>query len=160
VAIERPDLRDDSRFATNGDRVRNRDTLVPLLEALFLTQPGDEWLARLAAYGIPAGPINTIDRVARHEQVQARRLVVEVDHAVGRVPTPTMPWRVGRPEDRVDPPLPSPPPLLGQHTEQVLCSLLGYTPQQVADLASRGVVQPAAREAEVPPLPLGEGARG
>jgi crotonobetainyl-CoA:carnitine CoA-transferase CaiB-like acyl-CoA transferase len=141
AAIERPDLAADARYATNGDRVRRRDALIPELEAVFLTRPGEEWLERLAAHGLVAGPINTVDRVAAHPQTQHRRLLVEVDHPVGRVPIPTTPWKYRPPEERLDPPPPSPPPLLGQHTESVLCRLLGYTAADVAGLESRGVVR-------------------
>ncbi|MER3486829.1 MAG: formyl-CoA transferase, partial [Chloroflexota bacterium] len=87
-AIGRPDLARDPRFATNGDRVRNREALVPVLEELFLTRSAEEWLKRFSAHGIPAGPINTLDRVAVHPQVQARRLLIEVEHPMGRVPVP------------------------------------------------------------------------
>jgi len=141
AAIERPDLAEDPRFTTNGDRVRNREALVPVLEALFLTRTGDEWLARLSSHGIVAGPINTVDRVAAHPQVQYRKLLVEVDHPVGRLPIPTTPWKYGLPAERVEPPLPTPPPLLGQHTESVLCRLLDFTPDEVAELDARGVLR-------------------
>jgi crotonobetainyl-CoA:carnitine CoA-transferase CaiB-like acyl-CoA transferase len=141
AAIERPDLAADPRYATNGDRVRNRDLLVPELEALFLTRPGEEWLARLANAGIVAGPINTVDRVAAHPQVRHRGLLRDVDHPVGRVPTPTAPWKFGTPAERGEPPLPAPSPLLGQHTEDVLCRLLGFTHEQVEALEARGVLR-------------------
>jgi crotonobetainyl-CoA:carnitine CoA-transferase CaiB-like acyl-CoA transferase len=139
-AIERPDLASDPRFATNGDRVRNREALVPILEDLFLTRSAEEWLARLAAFGIPAGPINTLDRVAVHPQVQARRLLVEVEHPVGRVPVPTAPWRAGPPGNRAEMVEPAPAPLLGQHTMEVLCEMLGYSPAEVARLAADGAI--------------------
>jgi formyl-CoA transferase/CoA:oxalate CoA-transferase len=140
-AIERPDLANDARFVTNGDRVRNREALIPLLEAVFRTRPGDEWLARLSQAGVPAGPINTMDRVAAHPQVRARGLLVEVEHPVGTVPIPTMPWKTGLPAERDAPETPAAPPLLGQHTEAVLCGLLGLTEAAVRDLAARGVVE-------------------
>lgn len=146
TAIERPDLAQDGRFATNADRVRNRGALIPGLEALFVTRSGEEWLARLSAHGIPAGPINTIDRVAAHPQVEARRLLVQVDHPVGPIPVPTAPWKFGLPAERPEAPLPMPPPLLGQHTEEVLCRLLGYSTAEVAQLEQEGVVQRAACE--------------
>ncbi|MBI3970250.1 MAG: CoA transferase [Chloroflexi bacterium] len=141
AAIERPDLESDPRFATNGDRVRHRAILIPLLEEVFRTRPGDEWLARLSRCGVPAGPINTMDRVAAHPQVQARGLLVEVPHPVGPVTVPTMPWRAGLPDERGETALPAPPPLLGQHTDDVLRGLLGYAAHEVADLERRGAVQ-------------------
>lgn len=141
AAIERPDLMADPRFATNGDRVRQRDVLVPLLEAVFRARDGEAWLERLQQHGVPAGPINDIARVAAHPQVQARGLLVEVDHPAGRIPSPTAPWRTGLPAERLDEPPPAPPPLLGQHTVAVLTRLLGYTPQRIADLTARGVIR-------------------
>jgi crotonobetainyl-CoA:carnitine CoA-transferase CaiB-like acyl-CoA transferase len=153
AAIERPDLAQDPRFLTNGDRVRHREALLPQLEALFLTRPGDDWLARLRECGVPSGPINTMDRVAAHPQVAARGLVVEVDHAIGRVPTPTAPWRTDLPGERTPQPAPAAPPLLGQHTAEVLEQVLGCTPEEVARLAATGVVacasQPDAAAAAV-----------
>jgi crotonobetainyl-CoA:carnitine CoA-transferase CaiB-like acyl-CoA transferase len=148
AAIERPDLADDPRFATNGDRVRHRDALLPELERLFLTRPGEAWLARLDAYGVPAGPINTVDRVAGHPQVRARGLLVEVEHPVGRVPTPTAPWRTGPPGERSAPQVPAPAPLLGQHTEEVLSGLLGFTPEEVDELERHGIVARAPAGAD------------
>jgi crotonobetainyl-CoA:carnitine CoA-transferase CaiB-like acyl-CoA transferase len=146
AAIERPDLATDPRYLTNGDRVRQRESLIPQLEAIFLTRPGDEWLARMQQHGVPAGPINTMDRVAAHPQVAARGLVVEVNHAVGPVPTPTSPWRADLPSERGEALPIAPPPLLGQHTEEVLCELLGCTPAEVAQLEADGVVSCAGRK--------------
>jgi crotonobetainyl-CoA:carnitine CoA-transferase CaiB-like acyl-CoA transferase len=139
AALGVPELATDPRFLTNGDRVRNREALIPQLEAIFLTRPGDKWIEILSKHGIVAGPINTVDRVAAHPQVAYRKLLVEVDHPVGRVPTPTMPWKFGTPSDRDEAPLPPAPPLLGQHTEAVLTRLLDFTPAQVDDLEARGV---------------------
>ena len=140
AAIERPDLLSDLRFTTNGDRVRHRNDLIPLLEELFRRRPGEEWLARLTKHGVPAGPINTMDRVAAHPQVAAREMLVEVDHAHGAVTIPTIPWKTGLPAERAPAPPLMPPPLLGQHTAEVLCTLLQYTPERVAQLVAQGVV--------------------
>ncbi|HEV2122753.1 MAG TPA: CoA transferase, partial [Chloroflexota bacterium] len=107
---------------------------------LFRRRPGEEWLARLAKHGVPAGPINTMDRVAAHPQVAAREMLVEVDHAHGAVTIPTIPWKTGLPAERAPVPPLIPPPLLGQHTAEVLCTLLQYTPERVAQLVAQGVV--------------------
>ena len=140
AAIERPDLLEDERFRTNGDRVRRRDELVPVLEELLLTRSGEEWLERLRASGVPAGPINTMDRVAAHPQVVARGLLERVGHPVGEVPVPTLPWRVGVPAERRLPEPLEPPPLLGQHTEEVLGELLGMSGGEIDGLRTRGVI--------------------
>ncbi|HXI16720.1 MAG TPA: CaiB/BaiF CoA-transferase family protein [Chloroflexota bacterium] len=141
AAIERPDLLRDDRFSTNGDRVRNREALLAILEALFETQAGDEWLGRLQKHGVPAGPINAMDRVAAHPQVQARGLLARVNHPMGEIPVPVMPWREGVPDGRAPQELPGAPPLLGQHTEQVLVEELGYSKERIAELEAGGVVQ-------------------
>jgi len=141
AAIERPDLLHDKRFSTNGDRVRNREALLAILEPLFETRPGEEWLRRMQKHGVPAGPINTMDRVAAHPQVLARGLLARVDHPMGEVPIPVMPWREGVPDGRARLEPPRPPPLLGQHTEQVLVEELGYSREQIAELDAEGVVQ-------------------
>jgi formyl-CoA transferase/CoA:oxalate CoA-transferase len=150
AAVERPELVADPRFATNGDRVRHRDALVPVLEAVFRALPGEVWLERLQRAGVPAGPINTIDRVAAHPQVRARELLVEVDYHGAPIPSPTAPWRAGLPGER--PPAggpgnarPSAPPLLGEHTAAVLGRILGYSAARVAALEAEGVIRCASR---------------
>lgn len=151
-AIERPSLSADPRFATNGDRVRHRDQLLPELESLFRTEPAEHWLARLEQEGVPCGPINTMDRVAVHPQVQARGLMREMDHPTGPVPTTALPWRYGTPAERgsePDSPPRRPPPLLGQHTEDVLVGLLGCSPEVVAVWAEQGIVQLGVTGSEV-----------
>ena len=149
-AIERPDLAADPRFATNGDRVRQREVLVPLLEALFLTRPGEAWLERLQRAGVPAGPINSVEQVARHPQVLARGLLVEVDHSGGPIPTPTAPWRAGLPGRAGHAAPAAAAPLLGQHTAPVLRRLLGYTAAQITDLERAGVVRCAPSRRATP----------
>lgn len=129
-AIERPQLADDPRFVRNSDRVRARDELLPQLEELLRTKPAEEWLERLEQAGVPCGPINTMDRVVAHPQVRARGLVGEMDHPIGRIPTTATPWRYGTPAESCDGLYPTPrlpPPLLGQHTEEVLVDILGFT---------------------------------
>src|ERR1700720_2014689 len=66
--IGRPDLADDPRYRTNADRARNRDTLIPTLQEVFLTRTYEEWEPRLLAPGIPMGAINTIPQVGEHPQ--------------------------------------------------------------------------------------------
>ena len=73
-------LADDERFATNPDRVRNRGSLIPLLESSLATRTSAEWAKDLSEAGIPAGPINTIDVALAHPQVQYRDMVLSVEH--------------------------------------------------------------------------------
>lgn len=126
----------DPRFATNADRLRHRDMLIPLLEAVFASRDADYWLARLRAADIPCGPINEVDEALNDPQVIARGMIVEQQHpAVGPVRS------LGNPVHLSDTPVSYrlPPPSLGQHTEEVLEGL-GYTSEAIADLRARGVV--------------------
>ncbi len=128
---------EDSRFATNRARVENRNAVVERLNELFRTQPAQAWIDLCESIGIPAAPINSLDRVFADPQVVARGMRTEVDHpTAGRVPMigsplciPTSPARVFRA-----------PPTLGQHTEEVLVNLLGYTADEVSAWHQAGVV--------------------
>src|SRR6188474_2648807 len=78
-AIGRPDLTDDPRYRTNGQRAKNRDTLIPTLQDVFLTKSYEDWEAVLLPEGIPFGAINNIDQVVNHPQVKARGALVEMN---------------------------------------------------------------------------------
>lgn len=134
--LELGHLKDDPRYRTNPDRVRNRDRLLPILEARFLSRPGEEWLERLQAAGIPCAPINTVDRALGDPQVRARGMVVEVDHpTAGRLALPGPPYKLSETPATVR----AAPPLLGQHTDEVLAEL-GYAPDEIRTLRQTGAV--------------------
>ena len=131
------ELIDDPRFCDNDHRRDNREELVPILEEIFRTRPGEEWLQLLREAQVPCGPINTLDRLFADPQVTARRMVVEIDHPkVGRFRS------IGNPVKT--PPMPEgpfePPPLHGQHTDEVLRELLGYSAERIAQLREDGVI--------------------
>ncbi|MFZ2223068.1 MAG: CoA transferase [Candidatus Deferrimicrobium sp.] len=116
------DLASDGRFATNPDRVKHRGELIPLLEKIFLRRDSSFWIEHLWKEGIPAGPINTVDRVFADPNTAAREMVIEMDHpAAGKVRLIGSPMKFsGTPvEYRL------PPPLLGEHTASVLKERLG-----------------------------------
>jgi crotonobetainyl-CoA:carnitine CoA-transferase CaiB-like acyl-CoA transferase len=126
----------DPRFATNRDRVAHRGALEPLIAARFAEDTTDAWLARLHAEGVPAAPINTIDRVLDDPQVKHREMVVHMDHPVhGTLPTLGTPIKTdGELGLEV-----TPPARLGHHTDELLRSL-GYSPERITALrASRAV---------------------
>jgi crotonobetainyl-CoA:carnitine CoA-transferase CaiB-like acyl-CoA transferase len=132
-----PELAGDARFATNGKRVENRAELTRLLQEIFRRRPTREWLKLLEAAGVPNGPINNVAQVFEEPQVRARGVRVELDHPVaGRLPTVASPMRFSDTtlEHRLA------PPLLGEHTEEVLRDRLGRSAAQIAALRAEGVI--------------------
>ena len=132
-----PELAGDARFATNGKRVENRVELTRLLQGIFAKRPTQDWLELLEAAGVPNGPINNVAQVFEEPQVRARGVRVELDHPVaGKLPTVASPMRFsGTPvEHRLA------PPLLGQHTEEILRERLGRSAAQIAALRAEGVI--------------------
>ncbi|HEX8406079.1 MAG TPA: CaiB/BaiF CoA-transferase family protein, partial [Duganella sp.] len=135
----RGDLAFDARYATNPLRVKNRDELVPLLAAMVLTHSRDFWIEKLEAVGVPCGPINDLDDVYKNPQVLARGLVMEVPHpTAGKVKLVRSPMRMSAAPAVNAATLP--PPLLGQHTDEVLRDLLGHSPEHIATLRTKGVL--------------------
>ncbi|MCJ9709269.1 CoA transferase, partial [Bordetella hinzii] len=127
-----PELADDPRYATNPQRVRNRDALVPLLAERMATGARDTWLAELEAAGVPAGPINTLDQVYEDPQVLARGMKRELPHALaGSVPIAASPLKLS------DTPVEyrRPAPMLGEHTRQILSERLGLSDEEIQALA-------------------------
>ncbi|HMN29820.1 MAG TPA: CaiB/BaiF CoA-transferase family protein, partial [Caldilineaceae bacterium] len=127
----------DPRFATNPQRVAQRELLLPLLEERLRTQPGAYWLERLLAAGVPCGPVNDIPTALADPQAQDRQMVQTVAHPhTGPVPLVGPASKLSATPATIR----SAPPLLGEHTEAVLQEFLGYDAEKVADLRQRGVV--------------------
>jgi crotonobetainyl-CoA:carnitine CoA-transferase CaiB-like acyl-CoA transferase len=137
AAMERPDLVKDPRFAREADRVTNRETLVPLLNEILGARSADQWLKRFEAVGVPAGRIRTVAEVCESEHLKARGMLVTLPHPkAGRVRVLGVPIRLHTTPGRAV----TAPPLLGQHTERVLRSVLGIDRRAVARLRASGVV--------------------
>ena len=133
----RGDLVADERFQKNSNRVKNRDALIPDIANILKTQTTDCWLERLNQKGIPCGPIANIDQVFDNPQVQHRGMRLELDHpAAGRVPSVANPINLSQSPINYD----KAPPLLGQHTEQVLGELLELDAAQIDQLKSDGII--------------------
>ncbi len=135
--LGRPDLKEDPRFADNNARVANRPALREVLDEEFRVRDASDWLAELRQAGLPCGPINTIPEVFDHPQAEARSLTLEVDHpTAGMVRFPGFPYKFSSTPAQVR----LPPPLLGQHTEEVLGNVLGFSTSEVARLREEEIV--------------------
>jgi crotonobetainyl-CoA:carnitine CoA-transferase CaiB-like acyl-CoA transferase len=132
-----PQLAADPRFATNAARVAARAALVAILAPLLASRRTAEWVEALEAADVPCGPINDLAQVFADPQVRHRELRVEIPRAGGgAVPVVRSPMRLSGTPVAHD----VPPPALGEHTREVLVSLLGMSEDEVRALAERGIV--------------------
>ncbi len=137
----RPDLASDPRFATNRQRVVHRGELVPVLEALLKTRRKADWLTALEAAKVPCGAINNLAEVFADPQVQERGMVNHWEHPVRHdLSLVASPMKLSATPVRGPDRGGLPPPLLGQHTEEVLRGVLGYSQTQLDELKARGVL--------------------
>jgi crotonobetainyl-CoA:carnitine CoA-transferase CaiB-like acyl-CoA transferase len=135
-ALNRPDLATNPRFVKNADRVRNKEVLLPQIEEIFSKWKRADLVAAMEAVGVPCGPINTIDEVFEITQVKHRGMRMEMPHPVsGSVPL------VKSPMNFTETPLEyrSAPPLLGQHSDEILREI-GVSDGEIATLRAGGVV--------------------
>ncbi|NWC08205.1 CoA transferase [Pseudomonas agarici] len=132
-----PWLAKDQRFITNAARVCHREELIPEMVALFTQRGTDAWMDLLSPIGVPCGPINRLDQTFDHPQVRHRHMKIEMDHPLaGKVPL------VANPIHFVEHPIEYqlPPPLLGQHTVELLRDLLGMSEERIATLRESAIV--------------------
>ncbi|HTK02557.1 MAG TPA: CaiB/BaiF CoA-transferase family protein [Bordetella sp.] len=129
-------LSQDERFATNGRRVKNQESLDPILDAIFASQTREHWLDKLKKAGVPAGSINSVPEVFDDPQVVHRAMLRHLPHPVaGSVPQVMNPLRFGSATLRVD----RGPPLLGEHTDEVLGEL-GLSAERIQALRESKVI--------------------
>jgi crotonobetainyl-CoA:carnitine CoA-transferase CaiB-like acyl-CoA transferase len=132
-----PELAADERFARNQNRVRHRATLVPMLEAIFKTRTKADWLAALEAAKVPGGPINNLAEVFADPQVQHRAMVHRWQHPLAdAVDLVASPLKLSATPVRND----RPPPMLGEHTADVLTDWLDASADRLSGLRQRGIV--------------------
>ena len=132
-----PELASDPRFATNGKRVENRAQLTRLLAAVFRKRTKREWLELLEAAGVPNGPINDVAQVFEEPQVKARGVRIALKHGAGaKLPLVASPMRFSATPLEYR----RAPPLLGEHTEEVLRGLLGKSDSEIARLRAAKVI--------------------
>jgi crotonobetainyl-CoA:carnitine CoA-transferase CaiB-like acyl-CoA transferase len=134
TAIGLAELSDDERFATNSGRVENRDALIPLLEARFGERSAEDWLPALDAAGVPCGKVRSVTDALGAAASSGRPATMRVEHpAAGPLELVASPiW------GPVDPASSRPPPLLGEHTAEVLGEL-GHSDEEIAELLASGV---------------------
>ena len=134
-AIGMPELGEDGRFATNGTRVEHRDELRRILAERFAMRPSADWIAELLGADVPCGPINDLAALFADPQVAARRMVETVPHpTLGELRTTGIPFKLSATPGSVR----TAPPLLGQHTDEVLAEL-GFDPSERDRLHTAGV---------------------
>ncbi len=131
------ELADDPRYATNPDRVRNRDTLIPRISEVLAAKGCAEWTEILGQAGVPAGPVNTVPAALADPQVLAREMVTEAGHPVaGTIKMLGSPIKLSAQPAAIR----RPPPALGQHTDEILAET-GYTAAQIAELRAAGAIR-------------------
>ena len=135
-AIDKPDWKENPRFAAAPDRVRNRDELMPLLTEVLKTKDRAHWIAAMGSHGVPCGAIAKVDEICESETLKARGMIWEMDHpTAGKVRT------IGNPIVFTDTALgePVPPPRLGEHTEAVLADI-GYDLEEISEMKSNAAI--------------------
>jgi glutaryl-CoA transferase len=136
-AIGRAEWADDSRFEKNSNRVENRSLLIGLLAEIFLGRSTDEWLKLLNSAEVPCAPVQTVDQVFKAPQVLHREMLVQVEHpTAGIVRMAGIPVKFSATPASVR----LPPPLLGQHNEEVLESWLGMNDKEISELKRKTVI--------------------
>ena len=135
--IEMPEAASDARFVTNQARVENREALISILKPIFVRKTVEEWLTRIGSQ-FPCGPINNLGQVFSMPHVKEREMLVTMEHpTIGALPLVGSPLKMkGTPvEHRL------PPPLMGEHTKEILQDLLGFSEGKAAELVDRGCVK-------------------
>jgi CoA:oxalate CoA-transferase len=137
AVLGEPGLAEDPRFATNSKRLKNRATLIPVIENIIRMRTVAEWLRKLRAAEVPAAPVNNLDGAFAEPPVAEREMIVEYDHPeVGRVRLPGNPIKMSG----VSGTLSKPAPRLGEHTDAILSELLDLSVDEIAALRRQGAI--------------------
>jgi formyl-CoA transferase/CoA:oxalate CoA-transferase len=134
--MEMPELRENPDYTTNVERAQNRSKIVPLLQEIFIKQPVAYWVEKLQAVNVPCGPINDLADVFSDPQLLSREMFVEMSHpTLGKIKQTGLPLKFSRTPGGLD----RPPPLLGEHNQEVLQDL-GFSSAEIEELKSQEVI--------------------
>jgi CoA:oxalate CoA-transferase len=135
--IGRPELPEDERFKTNPLRTKNRKILNEILDPIMATKTTEEWEVIFEKEGLPYSPINNMKQICEDPHIAYRKMLVEIDQPrVGKMHIASSPIKMTETPGQVY----APAPLLGQHTDEVLKSLLGYSDETIAQLKKEGII--------------------
>ncbi|MCJ7735020.1 MAG: CoA transferase [Anaerolineales bacterium] len=135
--IQQPALKEDPKFLTNRERVKNRADLISTLNNIFAEQDADTWLAQIQEVGLPCGPINSVPDVFNHPQVKVREMVQEIEHpSAGKLSLTGFPYKLSRTPAEIY----QVPPRLGEHNKEILIDLLGYSAEEVREFEEKGII--------------------
>jgi formyl-CoA transferase len=128
---------DDPRFETNPKRVENRETLIPLVAEVMAQKTCDEWVKMFVDASIPCGPVNTMESLFSDPQILHRRMRTEIPHpTIGTLNLAGIPMKYSDTPGTIR----RPPPLLGEHTDEILTEVLGYGAEEIGKLREEGAI--------------------
>jgi formyl-CoA transferase len=136
-AMEQPGWLEDERFASNPKRVEHRQILLPLIFEALQTRTCSEWTERFVAASVPAGPVNNMERLFADPQLAHRKMIEEVEHpTIGALRLAGIPMKYSDTPGQVR----RPPPVLGEHTDEVLREVLDYSESRIEGLSEQGAI--------------------
>jgi len=137
TVLKKPEWQHDPRFESNPKRVENRHVLLPLIEDVLAQKTCDEWMEALVAGAVPCGPVNDMEHLFADPQVRHRNMIAEVPHpTIGRLRLGGIPVKYSETPGSIR----RHPPLLGEHTDEVLADLLEYPTEKIEGLREDGVI--------------------
>jgi succinate--hydroxymethylglutarate CoA-transferase len=136
--LSRPEWKDDEKFRTNASRVAHRHELEARIEELTKQHTTEEWLQVFDGKGMPYAAVNDVQTALRHKHTRARNMVVDVEHEkCGRIQLVNTPVKYSQSQPRVR----MPPPVLGEHTDEILREHLGMDSKEIEYLRKQGVIR-------------------
>ena len=136
-ALDKEEWLQDQRFTSNPKRVENRDAIIPLIAGVLAGKNCDEWMKRLVAASVPCGPVNNMERLFSDPQVLHRNMIADVPHpTIGSLRLCGIPIKYSETPNTIR----LPPPLAGEHTDEILKEVLGYGPDEIKDLKQQAVI--------------------